>query len=232
MRKKICDFPEESILATFLLGFNNFSEFLEELDISSAAAAAIFYQDYYEATSRFDIMTRIQACFNQVYLTNRRKYEILIDAYKAEFDPIENYDRIEDTTKTRTPDLTMETEAETQRNQTRTVTDNGGNYKETDLSKTAPYDNTTLRDTEQLERSFSGSRTNMESFAGDPDTANSTTTTTGTDEEVIESRIHGNIGVTTSQQMLESSLELAKKMNIFREIEKDIAAILLLQVWT
>lgn len=231
MRKKICDFPEETILAVFITGFNFFAEILSSLDIKTSEAAAIFYQDYYSATCRFDNYSRISACFDQIMLTNRHKYELLIQAYEAEFDPIENYDRIEDTTKTRTPDLTMETEAETQRKQTRTVTDNGGTYKETDLSKTAPYDSQTLRDTEQLERTFSGSRTTDESFSGDPDTANSTTTTTGTDEEVIESRIHGNIGVTTSQQMLESSLELAKKMNIFREIEKDIAALLLLQVW-
>ena len=231
MRKRISDFDQTELHLALVAGWNYFDDILDILDISEANAAAMFREDYYSAISRFDESEKIQFVFHEVAMTNKKKYDLLIQAYQAEFDPIENYDRIEETTKTRTPDLTMETEAETQRKQTRTVTDNGGTYKETDLSKTAPYDNTTLRDTEQLERSFSGSRTNTESFSGDPDTANSTTTTTGTDEEVIESRIHGNIGVTTSQQMLESSLELAKKMNIFREIEKDIAAILLLQVW-
>lgn len=231
MRKRISDFDPTELHLALVAGWNYFDDILDILDISEANAAAMFREDYYSAISRFDESEKIQYVFHEVAMTNKKKYDLLLQAYQAEFDPIENYDRIEETTKTRTPDLTMETEAETQRKQTRTVTDNGGTYKETDLSKTAPYDSQTLRDTEQLERTFSGSRTTDESFSGDPDTASSTTTTTGTDEEVIESRIHGNIGVTTSQQMLESSLELAKKMNIFREIEKDIAALLLLQVW-
>lgn len=82
-----------------------------------------------------------------------------------------------------------------------------------------------------------------DSYTGDPDTtttsgstygtssATQTETETGTDTTTITSRISGNIGVTTSQQMAESELTLAQKMVIWREIEQDIAAAITIQVW-
>lgn len=43
----------------------------------------------------------------------------------------------------------------------------------------------------------------------------------GTDEEKITSKISGNIGVTTSQQMLSSELELIPKLNLIDYITED-----------
>ena len=43
----------------------------------------------------------------------------------------------------------------------------------------------------------------------------------GTDERTINSRIHGNIGVTTSQQMLESELDLIPRLDVVDYIADD-----------
>ena len=54
---------------------------------------------------------------------------------------------------------------------------------------------------------------------------------TGTETNIHRLTRSGNIGVTTSQQMLESELVLADKMNLFKIIEQDLASKLFLQVW-
>lgn len=230
-RIRIKDMPEDLMKSTIDSGFLYFSSFLSALDIRSQDAAEYFYDDYYSAILRTDDVMKIVGFFKEAAQTNKRKYQMLIEAYQAQFDPIENYNRVEASTKIRTPDLTSETSAETERKQTRTVTENGGTYQETDTRQSAPYNSSDFHNLEKNDRTYSGSRTTEEAYSGDPDSASSTTTTTGTDTETFRSNIHGNIGTVTSQQMLESSFALAEKMNIFRIIEKDIAAILLLQVW-
>ena len=154
-----------------------------------------------------------------------------LQAYAADYDPIENYNRHEESTRTRTPDLTQATEAESERKQTRTTTETPNNWKEKDLHKVVPYDSANLNDMEQSERTFEGTRSTSESYSGQPDTASSTTTTTGTDTEETTSDISGNIGTTTSQMMLESHLDLARRMKLSEEIEHDVAKELLLQLW-
>ena len=52
---------------------------------------------------------------------------------------------------------------------------------------------------------------------GGTNSNNKTDTASGTDTTSINSRTHGNIGVTTSQQMLQSELDIAK-WNIYEQI--------------
>lgn len=231
MRKRISDFDQDQLQIDLVAGWTYFSDILEILDIPIANAAVMFRDDYFSAVSRFDESERIQHCFYEVYATNKKKYDLLIQAYQAEFDPIENYNRIESSTRTREPDLESSTEGTVTRKQTRTVTDTPSGYTETDTHNVSPYDESTMKAAESNVRSFTGSRSTSETFTGQPDETSSTTTTTGTDTETFESTIHGNIGTVTSQQMLESTFPLAEKMNIFKVIEKDIAAVLLLQIW-
>lgn len=231
MRKRISDFDQDQLQIDLVAGWTYFSDILEILDIPIANAAVMFRDDYFSAVSRFDESERIQHCFYEVYATNKKKYDLLIQAYQAEFDPIENYNRTEYSERIREPELESSTEGTIQRKQKRTIEDKGGTYKETEYHKVSPYDNATLRNAEETERSAEGIRSTEESYSGQPDETSSTTTTTGTDTETFESNIHGNIGTVTSQQMLESTFPLAEKMNIFKVIEKDIAAILLLQIW-
>lgn len=228
---RVREYDKTEILGYFDAGLNYYEQLLISLGTSIESFEQILYMDYLDARPIYKTAEDIQMCFYKTYLKNRKKYEIWQQVYDAEYDPIQNYDRHEQSTKTRTPDLTQETEAQSQRNQTRTTTDNPQNYTETETRSVSPYDSQAMAAAEQYERSASGARNTTETYSGAPDTASSTTTTTGTDTDAVESHIYGNIGVTTSQMMLASSLDLADRMRLVKEIEQDIAKELFLQVW-
>lgn len=136
-------------------------------------------------------------------------------------------------------------------NQTRTNTDTPNNYTTTSTHKVNPYDNPGFVNAEEDVSVQTGTRSSTEYYSGNPDTSttigNSTTTNsggtsttntgtntnkeTGTEKNDHTLTRHGNIGVTTSQQMLESELILADKMDLFKIIEQDLASKIFLQVW-
>lgn len=136
-------------------------------------------------------------------------------------------------------------------NQTKTTTDAPQNFKETSTHSVNPYDNPGFTIEYKDETTQEGTRNVQESYSGNPDTTavtssntstnsgGTSTANTGTNTSIetgTETNIHrltrsGNIGVTTSQQMLESELILADKMNLFKIIEQDLASKLFLQVW-
>ena len=111
------------------------------------------------------------------------------------------------------------------------------NYQQTSVRSVNPYDNSGMRSESQNIVTDSGKRTTTVSYSGDPDSATSTTsssttaTNTGTETTIHSGSRSGNIGVTTTQQMLESELELAQKMDLFKIIELDVAAKIFIGVW-
>ena len=141
------------------------------------------------------------------------------------------------------------TTTSTKINQSRNTTETPNNFTETSTHKVNPYDNPGFTDEYSDTSVQSGSKTVSESYSGNADettvtgsstnsggtsTTNSGTNTnheTGTDTTTHTLTRKGNIGITTSQQMIEQQLTLAAKMNIFKVIEQDIAAKLFLQVW-
>lgn len=139
-------------------------------------------------------------------------FEKIYNAYSSDYNPIENYDRREDSKRTLTDsgsDKTTNTLGST-----RTVhTENTLDTVTTDLISAADAD--TFQNQSQTE------------VAGTPEST-STDTGSGSDQiqtdygkkndDVYESRIHGNIGVTTSQQMLESEISLRTRYNIYELI--------------
>lgn len=124
-------------------------------------------------------------------------------AIEAEYNPLENYDRSETRTETREHGGTVETE------DTGTVADQGSHIttdqRAADNSEAwANYDkrdetlgNTTTNDLSRLE-------------------------TRDLSDDITEtSRVHGNIGVTTSQQMLNSELDLIPRLDLIDYIADD-----------
>lgn len=154
-------------------------------------------------------------------------------------------------TDTRTTTTAGDSTTTNKLNQTKNTTETPNDYTETATHAVNPYDNPGFTDEAKDTTIQSGSRTVSESYSGNADettvtagstvtnsggtsTVNSgtnTNTETGTDTTEHELTRRGNIGVTTSQQMLESEMILAAKMNIFKIIEKDIASKVFLQVW-
>lgn len=118
-----------------------------------------------------------------------------VDALAIEYAPLENYDRHEDWTDTLDSDGTSRTTGTNDTSTSGTVT--------TDVSA---YDSTGYQPKEKV--------TTAETI--DNDTTENNTSTLD-NEGVHTGRIHGNIGVTTSQQMLESELDLGY-WNIYSRI--------------
>ena len=118
-----------------------------------------------------------------------------VDALAIEYAPLENYDRHEDWTDTLDSDGTSRTTGTNDTSTNGTVT--------TDVSA---YDSTGYQPKEKV--------TTAETI--DNDTTENNTSTLD-NEGVHTGRIHGNIGVTTSQQMLEAELELGY-WNIYSRI--------------
>lgn len=251
------DHPEvwHEIVARFdALPFDSFQPWLDQLGIGEENAAVNFIADYYNAKCKYTDEW-ILHIFQRVAQENAKKYDKLLAVYMAEYNPLDNYDRIEESTQTRTPQLTRATTSsasdqtdgnsstDTERKQTHTHTENAGTYRDSTDTSVAPYDSETPKLQTRIESSPTGSRSDTDSYSGDPDNTTTTTsatrttsgssseTETGIDTTETETYIHGNIGITSSQDLAEKEVQLADKMNIFKMIEKDIAEKLFLQVW-
>ena len=118
-----------------------------------------------------------------------------VDALAIDYAPLENYDRHENWTDTLDSDGT-----------TRTVGNNDTSTSGTVTTDVSAYDSSGYQPKEKA--------TTSETVDNDT-TENNTSTLDNTG--VHAGRIHGNIGVTTSQQMLESELDLGY-WNIYSRI--------------
>ena len=122
-------------------------------------------------------------------------FERWVNALAIEYAPLENYDRHENWTDTLDSDGTSRTTGTNDTSTSGTVT--------TDVSA---YDSSTYQPKDKV--------TTSETI--DNDTTENNTSTLD-NEGVHAGRIHGNIGVTTSQQMLEAELDLGY-WNIYSRI--------------
>lgn len=202
-------------------------------------------------------------------------------AAQAEYDPIENYNRYEESTETldgtrkhtgqdsrrviiddasssTTTGTTSGSESHSGTDQTsgtKTETDtNSGSDVTTnqiaafDTNTLVDHDKSTLAHGHALSVSAqetgstlhghqvatTGSVSNTESNTYDGDTTDTFThgeQIKDDSERSNESHIHGNIGVTTSQQMLQSELDIAPKLNVFNYIIDSFRNRFCLLVW-
>ena len=136
-------------------------------------------------------------------VTNPKQFSILLDkwstiqldkwnrmqkALEIEYNPLENYDRQEIGDDLRTPNLTN------------TYIDKNPNANKSNIKNYKNGYNSTSQVMSDSSESTSGT---------DITTTNAST---GTENNHHDWRIHGNIGVTTSQQMLQSELDVAKNL--------------------
>lgn len=155
-----------------------------------------------------------------------------LEAITAEFNPVENYDRIENWTDNLSRDKTGKVTDKTTKDETVTAHDDStssGSGKTTNTR--SAYDSGTYQPHDESSSSSSG--TNR---------ADSSTTAKGTTNDTVDSkdnekslskhdgRIHGNIGVKTAQSMIEESLELYK-FNVYDAIASLFATELCIYVY-
>lgn len=221
------------------------------------------------------------------FARNYLNFDRTMAALTAEYDPIENYNRHEQSTKT--PNLTDKSTLSgkdtaqasgndiTTHSEKDTLTRAYNDYKETvtrsydDYKETVTYSGDDTRETQvsafdsssyqpsekvtdsrtnrEDEKEISGSHADDKEIAGsysdetayghkitlangrkDETTYGKVDTVTHTGTEGYSSHIHGNIGVTTSQQMIESELEL-RKIDIYDDIAARFEREFLVQVY-
>ena len=229
------------------------TEQAEDLDSATLKTAIIRrcgdVAPYYQKAADFTLFGTLW--FN----THSFLFAHALEAWKATYNPIENYDRREDETITGTREGTRSgsdthsgtdttttngsssgsdahtgpdplTDTVTRENEIAGVNSSGYSdaNKETESGTHATQHGETITKSEQTSRSESLQHgetiTKSEQNSGSESVAHGhVITTAGTDSEesetARESHIHGNIGVTTSQQMLESEIELANKFWIY-----------------
>ena len=220
------DDMRESFLNYFLLEYGQFTPIYQEPD---------------------HLLAHIGAVANSLKYTIDKLYATL----SLEYNPIENYDRHENWTDTRTPDLSTdktegkqtdflggdtltmaggesntktgnEVDSRDPHNVERQVSaDNTGAYfpsektiEDTD-ARTTTYNNVT--DTQQYNNR---SDTRIYNNRQDVEASSGNETLTGTDENEHVGRVHGNIGVTTSQQMVLSERNDVSYYNFIDDVAR------------
>ena len=148
-------------------------------------------------------------------------FERMYEALRVEYSPIENYDRKENTT--RNYENSGTDKESTTLGSTTTSTNIGSNDNE---NKVSAYNESDYSNREKDIQSYNSTLTNT----------GSGTDTTQTEyglkrKEVEDIRVHGNIGVTTSQQMIESEMELRAKYDIYKIISREFEREFLVQVY-
>lgn len=128
-----------------------------------------------------------------------RTFEKWVNALNVKYAPLDNYDRYEDYTDTHTGSGSIDTT---------TTLDNTVTDDATSEGKVNAYDSTSYQPKELTDYD---NTTTLDS--------DGTSNTTTSDSKTIEhhAHLHGNIGVTTSQQMLQAELDV-QRFNLIEQI--------------
>ena len=149
----------------------------------------------------YQVPPEVKTAITEWFSRRKDNFSKLWQGFTAEYNPIENYDRQEDSTET--PNITH-------------TLSNSGQDASTNEADVQGYNGTDY---------VPNSRTK----------SSGTSSTNGTDTEsgtrTYTSRIHGNIGVTTSAQMLEGELALRKSMDLYALIAAEFETDNLIQVY-
>ena len=122
---------------------------------------------------------------------HERTFERWIDALSIEYNPVENYDRMEEWEDKSNGNSTGETNGNTSLN---SINENKVSAFDSDLYQPDSYNSNTSNGND-----------------------NSSKKTNSSNNSKRVGRVHGNIGVTTTQQMLQSELSLAE-WNVYEHI--------------
>lgn len=149
----------------------------------------------------YQVPPQVKTAITEWFTRRKDNFAKLWQGFTAEYNPIENYDRQEDSTET--PNITH-------------TLSNSGKDASTNEADVQGYNGTDY---------VPNSRTK----------SSGTSSTNGTDTEsgtrTYTSRIHGNIGVTTSAQMLEGELALRRSLDIYALIAEEFETDNLIQVY-
>lgn len=145
--------------------------------------------------------------------SHKYEYDKLVDTLSLQYNPIENYSMTEKGTDTRTPNITQ--------------TNKGVNKNTVGVDTSITTGKTTFDKSDSF---INDTKTTNTGTNTDTQDINTTVTTAGNEKTVHEFTRSGNIGVTTSQQMIESERQLAM-FSVVDLFVKAIADIILIGVY-
>lgn len=155
------------------------------------------------------------------FRSHRWNIEHVIDLIKTAYKPLENYDRHEDLERGKS-DTRNRSETRTQE-----YSENGDVTTNEETERTVAAFNTSAYS--PADKTVSDTRTQTETTG---DTNGSTTgTEAGSENEHAINYIHGNIGVTTSQQMFLAEVDLLGGFNAYQFITEMFSKDLILSIW-
>lgn len=148
-----------------------------------------------------------------------RTFKKWIDALNIEYEPLENYDRVEDWTDSGTEKSknTFVDDSETKSNSTSNSSGSSTQDGHTE-DQVSAFDSNDYQESEK--HIINTGETHEDEVASNSKVENDSVQTNDfnkDDKNIHSGRIHGNIGVTTSQQMLQSELDIAR-FNIVQQI--------------
>lgn len=213
MFKRIQGVKQMSKAKITLLGFYNYDDTLfNSIQLPTGIDKDTLVNNILLECGEFEVLyanyTFYKNAVEHFFLLNFDLFKRWIDALNLEYNPLENYDRIEH----------WQDDFDGKTNTSGNVS-NQGNTTDTSSGSTTQNNNISSFDSNELvsDTQSTGSATNNASTQ-----STNSETSAGQelkdDSSVHNGRVHGNIGVTTSQQMLESELELRQKWQIIKII--------------
>ena len=184
--------------------------FFEPLNISTVDLFNIFNMKYYSFIYISDDVIEISGIITNLSKVYENEYTKKVEMLLLEYNPIENYNSSE------TEEITTANTSTTgNENTTTTTSSSESNSSGEMINKNSPYDsenfNNNNNQTNTTNSSANGTDSTTTTDSGNI-TANGNTARTLTRK--------GNIGVTTTQQMIESEFELRSKNLVFEFLEK------------
>lgn len=171
------------------------------------------YYDTENVTSNINMVKQASDYIALYGKSHKYEYDKLVDTLSLEYNPIENYSMTEKGTDTRTPNITQ--------------TNKGINTNTVGVDTSITTGKTTFDRSDSFINDTKTTNTGTNTDTQDIDT---TVTTAGNEKTVHEFTRSGNIGVTTSQQMIESERKLAM-FSVVDLFVKAIADIILIGVY-
>lgn len=194
------------------------------------------YGEYF-LRDKFTLMPdRIKPSVMNWYAANAYKFQGLYDTTQLEYEPLENYSMTEegedstsgDDTTTHNIDARKVTNVEGQRTNSETK----GSRDDTTTNSVSPYEQSGFTNRDKTDTAY-GQQNNSYISGGGTDTTQEDKRTDTDDRVYKNSTNHrltrrGNIGITTSQQMLESQRSVLN-FSIYQVIAKEIMMLLCLR---
>ena len=174
-----------------------------------------FYK-YYDSENAISNTNMIKQASDYIALygkSHKYEYDKLVDTLSLDYNPIENYSMTERGTDTRTPNITQ--------------ANKGTNKNTVDIDNSIIIGKTTFDKSDSF---INDTKTTNGGTNTDTQNLDTTVTTTGNEKTEHELKRSGNIGVTTSQQMIESERQLAM-FSVVDLFVKAIADIILIGVY-